>query len=310
MNHQNEENMLKHQKKIYYDILGNMQKEKFHFSFHKISNQEVQNLISINSKFYFEKRKNIVQIILQLNHKLRFNKESIFLAIHFMDIIANILCTDHLINFEKLDFKKITIACTLLSSKFSENDPNIPNIKDYNLKNVNNYYDTQTELVNEIKKLEVDCLILLNHKLNYSTPFNFLKFFFIIGFFFEEDLENYRLFEKLKNGSSSDKDNQYDNESFYQAINDSYQFCDEILLRIFQENDIFFHKNEFDSFRLVCSIICLSRENFYQKLATNKKVNTIDYKNLRMINIWPKKMKIIYNIGFEEFKEEYNINKK
>jgi len=283
-----------------------MQREKFKFTFEKIRKKEVKDDLTYNNyKFYFGKRKKIIHILIQLNSKLCFNKESLFLSIHFMDIIANILSIDPCINFERLNFKKMATVCKLLSSKFTENDPNIPNVKGYEIDRNNSYYD-QCESVDELKKLEVDCLILLDHKLNYSTPYNFLKMFFTVGFYFDEDLENFKLFANIKNNSA---DIFYDakNESFKILINESYKLCDDLLLKLIQENQIFNVKNEFDSNKFACAIIYIGRELFYKKIIDENKTLI---KNIQNISLWPQKMISIYNIKFDEFKEEYHLIKK
>lgn len=291
------------QRKLYMNILSNMQKEKFRFTFEKIRNKEVKDDLTYNNyKFYFGKRKKIIQILIHLNCKLCFNEESLFLAIHFIDIIANLSCSDPFINFEKVNFKKMAIACTLLSSKFTENDPNIPNVKDYEIDKNHHYYG-QSESVNELKKLEVEYLILLDHKLNYSTPYDFLKMFSTISFFFKEDFENFKLFKNL-NSNPFDVIDNINDDSFRKNISESYYKCQHLLLKFIQENQIFSVKNEFDSFRFVCAIIYFARELFYSKLTSeNNKIS-------KKLSLWPQKMITIYNIKFDEFKEEYYLLKK
>jgi chorismate mutase len=288
---------------MFLDILNKMQQEKFNFTFEKIDKKEFkEDLIYNNYKFYFDRRKKIIQRLIQLNEKLHFNRESIFLSIHFMDIISNLLCINPSMNFERLNFKKFIIACTQLASKFTENDPNIPNVIDYDI-NMNDC-NGQSQSVNEIKKIEVECLILLEHKLNYSTPISFLKMFTTIGFYLDEDFENYKLYKNIEKNSADI--NYFDNESFFKSINESYKFCDNLLFKLFQENQIFNVENEFDGFRFVCAIIYLARESFYETLINNNKNNKI----LKKFDLWPKKMTSIYNIKFDHFKEEYILIKK
>ncbi len=291
------------------NILNNLQNEKYNFAFLKIKSQSNNKDRCIdNFRYYFENRKKIISVLIRLNNKLLFNRESLFLAIHFMDILGNIMYTNSSINFERVDFKKLAIVCTLISSKFTENDPNIPNVKDY-ITEENNYYSSRiNEHVNEIKKLEVECLIILNHKLNYSTPYNFLKAFFAIGFFFEEDFEYFKLLENLKISSEiSDKDHLL--SLFIEKIKYIYQKCENYLMIIIQENEIFKFKSEFDSFRIISAIIYNARESFYGEIVND---NALKQKNIQLkkFNIWPQKMNLLFKIKFESFEEEYIFIKK
>jgi len=226
-----------------------------------------------------------------------------------MDIIANILCVNPLINFERVDFKKLAIACTLLSSKFTENDPNIPNVKDYHIEKNNYFLYGTNDYVHEIKKLEVECLIILEHKLNYSTPFNFLRVYYAMGFFFEEDYEYFKLLENLKNKSSEINSNENHYNLFIERVNYTNRKCENYLLRLIQENEIFQFKNGFDSFKLVSGIIYYARESFYEDLVNDE---TFKQKNIKLkkYNVWPQKLILLYKIKLEDFKDEYTFIKK
>ena len=87
--------------------------------------------IQKNISYYFSKRRKLITIIKDIHNYLNFNKDTFYSAVYYMDIVSNKLIEESFENFETYDFKNLAISCLMLSSKFTDNDPNIPNIKEY-----------------------------------------------------------------------------------------------------------------------------------------------------------------------------------
>jgi hypothetical protein len=106
-----------------------------------------------------------------------FNEKTYFLACLYFDYILSKSFYKKYKNDLKLDL--IVISCVLLSSKFNENDPFIPNLRQIQTKNSqdNNY------TLKEIKKYEELCVKLLYYKLDLILAYDYISLFFKIGVF-------------------------------------------------------------------------------------------------------------------------------
>jgi hypothetical protein len=225
-----------------YKIFQNMRKDEFLFSFNKLQkakhiknkninndndndndnevednekdNENINDKISFlrnNINFFLSKRRKIISLIRDIHYKLNFNKETFYTCVYYFDIICNKLITDYFIHtfIENFDFINLAISCLLISSKFCDNDPNIPNIKKYlihketnrdkthrnsydDFHNYNHKYNFNSNLnedIRIIKEFEVFVLNLLEYKLNYSSPYHYIKFFYCYGFIFKKDFQ-------------------------------------------------------------------------------------------------------------------------
>ena len=151
---------------------------------------------NINQK-YLPKRKEAIKIIRATSAKLNFNSKTFFNSIYYMDIVAS---KDQ--SLQKLsDFILIGLGCLSLSSKFNENEPSVPEMKQFltvlsNLTRFRYRFTLQDLILSEIK-----CIKQLDYKLNYYSLYHFLVFFFTHGIFFtgsQNDNTSYnKILEKI-----------------------------------------------------------------------------------------------------------------
>jgi hypothetical protein len=132
-------------------------------------NQEI-----IKNQAFYQKRSEMIKLLNKLIHKLRFRSQTFYLSIHFYDIIMQ--CTD------EIRGELVATCCLLLAAKFDENDTTVPNLP-YFKNLMENYYITQDELA----KFEVNCLTLLDYKLDYITAYHFINFFLSQGIVFSNE---------------------------------------------------------------------------------------------------------------------------
>ena len=94
------------------------------------------------------------------------------------------------IELKNKDLILVSLACLILSTKFNENDPNVPNIISF--VNLCSYYSNNKYIfrVNELTNAEVIVLKFLKYKLNHFTIYHYFIFFFTHGFLFENIFEN------------------------------------------------------------------------------------------------------------------------
>lgn len=130
-----------------------------------------------NNIKYLQQRKQLVKIIKALNSQLYFNSNTFFTALYYMDFIF--LNNTKIERFS--DFLLIGVSCLLVSSKFSENDSNFPEIKIF-LSKLANITQFRYRFTNEdIIRGEVFVLKSLNYKLKRFSIYSFLVFFFAHG---------------------------------------------------------------------------------------------------------------------------------
>ena len=130
-----------------------------------------------NNIKYLQQRKQLVKIIKALNSQLYFNSNTFFTALYYMDFIF--LNNTKIERFS--DFLLVGVSCLLVSSKFSENDSNFPEIKVF-LSKLANITQFRYRFTNEdIIQGEVFVLKSLNYKLKRFSIYSFLVFFFAHG---------------------------------------------------------------------------------------------------------------------------------
>jgi hypothetical protein len=146
---------------------------------------------------YIRDRNTLISLIKSLNYKLRFKFQTYFLAIHYMDLIfTNTKITD-------TNKELVAISCLMLSgkkmllisAKYDENDPDIPNLT-YVLSLLYKYYP-----IDELRRAEIYCIKLLSYRLNHFTFFHFNLFFMTYSCIYSDnecaDIDQIEFFNKL-----------------------------------------------------------------------------------------------------------------
>ena len=102
-----------------------------------------------------------------------------FNSILFLDIIFYQESTNSI--QKGSDFILYGLCCLIISAKFNENDPNVPELKKFSsaLSNVTRF--RYRFFVGDIAKGEIFCLQNLNYKVNYYSIYQFISFFFVHG---------------------------------------------------------------------------------------------------------------------------------
>ena len=124
-------------------------------------------------KEYISKRPEIFSLIHKISNKMGFKSQTFFLSIYYLDIIFSTQST-------KIDcnYNILALSCLLLSAKYSENDPIVPELKYfiriYNAIVGNKNYIT----VSDLFYAEVMTIKMLDYKLNYYSIYDFNSFFF------------------------------------------------------------------------------------------------------------------------------------
>ena len=136
------------------------------------------NELVVNQK-YISKRKEVIRIILATNQKLEFCSQTFFNSILFLDIIFYKESTASI--QKSSDFVLYGLCCLIISAKFNENDPNVPELKKFSnaLSNVTRFRYRFNAA--DLAKGEIFCLQNLNYKVNYYSIYQFISFFFVHG---------------------------------------------------------------------------------------------------------------------------------
>ena len=147
-----------------------------------------QNNFKNNHQFissdYLINRAALFSLVRKISNKMCFKSQTYFLSIHYLDILFS--------KNKKIDcnYKTLGLACLLLSAKFIENDPFVPNlqnfIKVYNMVVGYRYIISVTDLF----YAEVLTCKMLGYKLNYYTIYDFNSFFFGHGIIKMEQLRD------------------------------------------------------------------------------------------------------------------------
>ena len=136
--------------------------------------EDYSNYYKILSKKDKFKRLNYLKII---KHFIEYHniRNSIFLyTIFLFDVLIKK-------NNNIFDMEILSLGALILSIKFNyETINNFTNIKFRHFGG--NIYTSE-----ELSKIELNCLLLLNHKLNYVQPINYLELFFLNGIVFTND---------------------------------------------------------------------------------------------------------------------------
>jgi hypothetical protein len=147
--------------------------------------------IEKNSK-YLERRSRAIKILEKMNNLYHYSDDIFFLALTYMDYIFKSLYNKNVSLTNKKEELYI-LNCLLISEKFYDKDINI--IPDYNiyLKNTIYYVDTM-----DIKMNEIDCLKILEYKLDHHSLYDILKAYMYNGFIFEKEIDSNSIGYQIK----------------------------------------------------------------------------------------------------------------
>ena len=136
------------------------------------------------SKEYLSIRKDLFSLIKKISGKMSFKSQTYFLSIYYLDILFS--------QNKKIDCNPniLGLACLLLSAKYCENDPAVPELK-YFIRIYNRIVGSKNSIsVSDLFYSEVITIKMLNHKLNYYTVYDFNSFFFSHNILKQEQLED------------------------------------------------------------------------------------------------------------------------
>ena len=178
---------LKHNKYNYkiefspYQILKEMNKNT-------IDNYKNKNYEKID-KIYLNCRKKIFNILNKISKRLNLKSQTYFLSIYLLDIIFSNEESINIIKNNKINYDKLSLSCLLISSKYCENDPLVPDLSSFiNAFEISSFY-IQTISNQELIFYEVLSLKLLQYKLNYYSIYDFISFFFCHGIINKEQIK-------------------------------------------------------------------------------------------------------------------------
>ena len=136
------------------------------------------------SSDYILSRSSLFSLIRKISNKLGFKSQTFFLSIYYLDILFS--------KNKKIDcnVKILGLACLLLSAKYVENDPCVPNLATF-IKAYNNAVGYKYIIsVTDLFYAEVLTCKMLGYKLNYYTIYDFDSFFFGHGIIKMEQLRD------------------------------------------------------------------------------------------------------------------------
>ena len=158
------------------DIFISMKKNTYNnFSF---------NSFSSISKEYLSLRNDLFSLLKKISSKIGFKSQTYFLCVYYLDILYS--------QNKKIDCNPniLGLACLLLSAKYCENDPSVPELK-YFIRIYNRIVGSKNSIsVSDLFYSEVIACKMLNHKLNYYTVYDFNSFFFNHNILKAEQLED------------------------------------------------------------------------------------------------------------------------
>ena len=163
-----------------------------------VYNNYFKNSYHFISSEYLLSRSSLFSLIRKISNKLGFKSQTFFLSIYYLDILFS--------KNKKIDcnYKILGLACLLLSSKYVENDPCIPNLATFT-KVYNNIVGYKYSIsATDLFYAEVLTCKMLGYKLNYYTIYDFDSFFFGHGIIKIEQLRelNNGIYSNFINGNN------------------------------------------------------------------------------------------------------------
>ena len=167
-------------------------------------------LNSENIRRYFNRRKELKNLMKSINSHIDNNSQTLFLALYYMDLIftdkdLESIFFSHFFfwspygSFNDLQmnyYVLLSLACLIVASKFNENDPHVPTISSY----VRLLYEYSKKKyifnLDSLYMAEVVVVKLLKYKLNYYTIYHYLIYFFTHGIIFKKTIEDSKIFKK------------------------------------------------------------------------------------------------------------------
>ena len=142
---------------------------------------------------YPEKRSRDIKILEKINNLYHFSDEIFFLALTYMDYIFKYIYHNNSKNITRKTEELYILNCLLISEKFYDKD--ISNIPEYSKYIKFTIYDIDAM---DIKENEINCLKILEYKLDHHSIYDILKGYMYNGFIFEKEIDNYSLGHKIK----------------------------------------------------------------------------------------------------------------
>lgn len=148
--------------------------------------------INLNTSTFYLSRADLVKIIFRVNGSFRYKSLTAHKAIAYFDYIM------HNNNIEKNNIPLVALCCYILSAKFCENDPTIPEENKFIeiFSKLSNFQYNFT--VNDVYKWEVICIKKLNYDLIRYTLYDFLHFYFVNGILLINDVQTSTNSERIK----------------------------------------------------------------------------------------------------------------
>ena len=163
------------------------------------------------NRIYFSRRKELYQLIKSISNYIKNNSQSLFLTLYLMDTIflnedlenifyshfTDLSYMSPLSDIHMNNYVLLSLACLVITDKFSENDPRMPSTNSF-VKLV--YHFSKKKYSFSTKDLitaEVVAIKLLKYKLNYYTIYHFLVFFFTHGILFKRTIQKTQLYKKF-----------------------------------------------------------------------------------------------------------------
>jgi hypothetical protein len=163
------------------------------------------------NRIYFSRRYELFNLIKLINNYIHSNSQSLYLAFYFMDTIftnddlereffshfTNLSYLSPLNDIQMNNYVLLSLACLILTQKFSDNGPKNPSISSF-IKLAYHFskkkYSFNTD---DLILAEVVVIKLLKYKLTYNTIYHFLVFFFTHGIIFKITLQRSELYWQL-----------------------------------------------------------------------------------------------------------------
>ena len=262
------------------------------------------------NKIYFENRKEIKNLIKNINTCLDNNSSTFFLSIFYMDLIFENYTFEEIMsesntfdilsdNFYAIKhYVLLSLACLVVSSKFSEKDPHVPDLNSF-LRVYNKYSKFYFIFsLNELMNAEVKVIKLLKYKLNYYSLYQFITFFFSNGILFEKNIQDSPLIQN----------NKYSEKKILEKIYVKSREILDLIIDDYSKYNILFNGRE--NYITAIEILLWSIENILKIQIINNKSQifssfyNINIKYNKHIEIYS----IIYNILNKDENMSDNIN--
>ena len=244
---------------------------KFHDDL--LNNNNINDIFIKNSSLYLKFRAKLVKHIHNLCSEINSTYECYYLSILLLDIIIHKL--NYIITNYQLDLFSTT--CFIISKKFIEKDS-------MKVEKYNQYLTichSPQKFINskDIILSEIECLKILKYQLNIPSSFTIMKYFFICGIIFENEIDI--------------------NEFSYSNI---YDECLKLLSFCNDSNEIAFYYNPV---LIVFSVIYLIRKKYRLKILDT--MDLFSLFNIKFSNI-KQCVKLISDLYFNKNNIKSNIN--